>query len=166
MAVELDELSNDLDRVCGVLTGMFLQMKKSRAEGQAFIAGMTAEGKFDVTTVVTLGRSESNRHQMGLLVNALRQKDQEAHYIAVGIALDVAFTDQANGRKTDALYVCLEDRQGNAKDVVFPYKKKLLGGFRLETPRTKVTEPRVYGPKGDELVALIQDKVRTVYPGK
>ena len=106
---------------------MFQQMKKSRKEGQAFIVGMSAEGKFDVTTVIISVPGASNRHQIGIMVDALRKRDQDANYTAVGMALDVTFTDHASGRKTDALYVCLEDRQGNAKDVVFPYQKKLLG---------------------------------------
>lgn len=154
-------VTDNMNRVCAVLTGTFKQIKKSKDEGQAFIVGMYPDGKFNLTWVVIGVPGATSRHQMGILVNALRQQDQESNYTAVGMALDVTFTDGASGKNTEALYVCLEDREGNAEDVVFPYKKKFLGGFKLEAPQSKVTEPRVYGPKGDELVALVKDKIKT-----
>jgi hypothetical protein len=77
------------------------------------------------------------------------------------MALDATFTENATERKTDALYVCLENRGGNAQDVVFPYKKRLLGGLNLDTPQSRPAEPYVYGPKGDELVVLIKDKIKS-----
>ena len=137
-------------------------MKKSKEEGQAFVVGMYPDGKFNLTTVVIMAiPGATNRHQMGFLVNALRQQDQESNYVAVGMALDMTFTSREKGKKSDALYVCLEDREGNAEDVIFPYKKKFIGGFKLESPQSKMTEPRVYGPKGDELVALVKDKIKS-----
>lgn len=152
--------TNDLDRVCAVLTGMFQNAKKSRDEGSHCVVGMTPDGKFELTMVVMGIPDANNRQQMGILVNALREHDKEKNYTAVGMALDVTFTE-ANGRKTDALYVCLENRDGEAQDVVFPYKRKLFGGFKLEAPQSKMAEPRVFGPKGDELVALVKDKIKT-----
>jgi len=141
---------------------MFQQMKKSKDEGQAFLVGMTPDDKFEVTTVVVMAiPGATNRHQMGFLVNALREQDLQNHYKAVGMALDVTVADATTRRKTDALYVCLEDRDGNAEDIMFPYKRKLLGGFKLETPQSKKAEPRVFGPKGDELVALVKDKIKS-----
>jgi len=160
-------LANDLDRVCAVLTGLFKQMKKGADQWQAFIVGMTADWKFHVTTIIIGVPDATNRHVMGILVNAARQQDQKNKFTAVGMALDVTFTENATERKTDALYVCLENREGNAQDVVFPYKKKLLGGFKLDTPQSKPAEPRVYGPLGDELVALIKDKIKsTIHTAK
>ncbi|GAC1638075.1 MAG: hypothetical protein NVS9B14_18360 [Candidatus Acidiferrum sp.] len=157
---------NDLDRVCAVLTSMFQRIKKSKDEGQAFLVGLTPDDKFEVTTVVIMAiQGATNRHQMGFLVKALREQDQEKQYKAVGMALDVAIADSA-GHKTDALYVCLEDREGNAEDVVFPYKKKLLGGFKLGAPQSKTAEPRVFGPKGDELIALVNDRTKSIYPSE
>lgn len=155
-------VTNNMNRVCALLTGVFLKMKKSKDEGQAFIVGMYPDGKFNLTCVMMFEiPGASNRHQMGFLVNALREQDQATNFVAVGMALDVRFTDKASGKKTETLYVCLEDREGNAEDVVFPYKKKLLGGFLLEAPQSTMTEPRVYGPKGDELVALVKDKIKS-----
>lgn len=151
-------VTENMNRVCALLTGSFVQMKEKKEEGQTFIVGMYPDGKFNLTCVIP---GASNRHQMGFLVNALRQQDQEEKFIAVGMALDVTFTDKASGKKTETLYVCLEDREGNAQDVIFPYKKKLFGGFSLDKPQSKPTEPRVYGPKGDELVALVKDKIKS-----
>jgi hypothetical protein len=150
-----------MDKMCALLTGMFQKMKKSKSEGQAFVAGMDSNEKFHVTCVVIGVQRATNRHQMGILVNALREQDEKNKFVAVGMALDVTFIDQASGHKTDALYVCLEDPSGNAEDVVFPYKKKLFGGFGFETPQSKAAEPRVYGPKGDELVSLVKSKIKT-----
>ena len=155
-------VTENMNRVCALLTGSFVQMKKKKEEGQAFIVGMYPDGKFHLTCVIMFEiPGASNRHQMGFLVNALRQQDQEQNFIAVGMALDVRFTDKANGKKTEALYVCLEDREGHAEDVTFPYTEKFLGGFKLGEPQSRVTEPRVYGPKGDELVALVKDKIKS-----
>jgi len=160
--------TNDFDRVCAVVTSMFQQMKQIKGEGQAFLVGMTPDDKFEVTTVVIMAtQGSTNRHQMGFLVNALREQDQQHHYKAVGMALDVAIADEPTGRTIDALYVCLEDRAGNAEDVVFPYRRKLLGGFKLDAPQSRKAEPRVFGPKGDELVALVKDKIKsTIRPEK
>ena len=157
-------VTDRMNRVCALLTGMFQKMKAARDEGQAFIVGMDADEKLHVTCVVIAVTTPSNRHQMGILVNALRTQDQNTPFLAVGICLDVRFRDQATGKETDALYVCLEDREGHAEDVVFPYRKHLFGGFKLDKPQSKIAEPRVYGPKGDELVSLIKDKIRTVVP--
>ena len=154
--------TDNMNRVCAVLTGVFLKMKKSKDEGQVFIVGMYPDGKFNLTCVMMMEiPGASNRHQMGFLVNALRQQDQERNYVAVGMALDVRFTDRASRKNTDVVYICLEDREGNAEDVIFPYKEKFLGGFKLGEPESKVTEPRVYGPNGDELVALVKDKIKS-----
>ena len=38
-------------------------------------------------------------------------------------------------------------------------KRKRFGGFELEHPTSKVVEPRVFGPQGDELVALVKEKL-------
>jgi hypothetical protein len=150
-----------MNKVCALLTGMFQKMKRSKSEGQAFVAGMDTSEKLHLTCVVIGVQGATNRHQMGILVNALRQQDEEKKFAAVGMALDVTFTDQKSGNKTDALYICLEDPAGNAEDVIFPYRKKLFGGFGLESPQSKPAEPRVYGPKGDELVGLIKNKTKT-----
>ncbi|HKW32752.1 MAG TPA: hypothetical protein VJN92_07090 [Candidatus Acidoferrum sp.] len=154
-------VTDSMNRVCGVLTGVFLKMKKSKDEGQVFIVGMYPDGKFNLTCVMLGVPGASNSQQMGFLVNALRQQDQEKNYAAVGMALDVRFTEKAIRKNTDVVYVCLEDREGNAEDVIFPYKEKFLGGFKLERPDSRVVEPRVYGPKGDELVALVKDKIKS-----
>jgi hypothetical protein len=154
-----------MNKVCALLTAMFVKMKKSKEEGQAFVVGMDADEKLHLTYVVIGVPGATNRHQMGILVNALRQQDEESKFVAVGMALDVTFDDQASGNKADALYVCLEDREGNAEDVIFPYRKKLLSGFKLDSPQSMVTEPRVYGPKGNELVSLLKDKIKSTTHG-
>ena len=154
-------VTDRMNKVCVLLTGIAKKMKQSKDEGQAFVAGMDVDEKLHLTCVVIGVSGATNRHQMGILVNALRDQDEKTKFVAVGICLDVTFTEQSTGKKTDAIYVCLEDRDGNAQDVVFPYKKRLLGGFKVESPQSKVAEPRVYGPKGDELVALIKGKVRS-----
>ena len=72
---------------------------------------------------------------------------------------NVELNDNDTGKKQGALYVCLEDRFGNAEDLIFPWKRKRFGGFELEHPTSKVVEPRVFGPQGDELVAWVKEKL-------
>src|SRR6266851_1625567 len=127
-----------MNKVCALLTGMAQKMKKTKDDGQAFVAGMDADEKLHLTCVVIGVPGATNRHQMGILVNALRDQDEKTKFVAVGICLDVTFTVRVTGKNTDALYVCLEDREGNAEDVVFPYKRKLLGGFKLQSPQSKI----------------------------
>ena len=154
-----------MNRVCAVLTGAAKKVKKDHDPG-IFVAGMDSQEKLHLTAVV-MGMRTSNRHQMGILVNALREQDAKTRYSAVGMCFSVELTINDTGRTQDALYVCLEDRDGNAEDVIFPWKKKRFGGFDLEPPASKEVEPRVYGPKGDELVALVKEKIReTVRVGK
>lgn len=147
-----------MNKVCAVLTGAAMKVKKEEDSG-IFVAGMDSEEKFHLTAVV-IGIQTSNRHQMGILVNSLREQDVETSYSAVGMCLNVVLNDDDTGKKQEALYVCLEDRFGNAEDLIFAWKKKRFGGFELEHPISKVVEPRVYGPKGDELVALVKEKLR------
>jgi hypothetical protein len=147
-----------MNKVCAVLTGAAKKVKKEEDPG-IFVAGMDSDEKFHLTAVV-MGIRTSNRHQMGILVNALREQDMKTSYSAVGMCLNVDLDDNDTGKKQEALYVCLEDRFGNAEDLIFPWKKKRFGGFELEPPTSKVVEPRVFGPNGDELVALVKEKVR------
>jgi hypothetical protein len=147
-----------MNKICAVLTGAAKKVKKQDDPG-IFVAGMDSDEGFHLTAVV-IGIQTSNRHQMGVLMNALREQDAKTCYSAVRMCLNVELNDHDTGKKQEALYVCLEDRFGNAEDLFFPWKKKRFGGFELEHPTSKVVEPRVYGPKGDELVALVKEKVR------
>jgi hypothetical protein len=147
-----------MNKVCAVLTGAAKKVKKANDPG-IFVAGMDSSENLHLTAVV-IGIQTSNRHQLGILVNALREQDAKTSYSAVGMCLNVELSDNDTGKKQEALYVCLEDRFGNAEDLFFPWKKKRFGGFELERPTAKVVEPRVYGPKGDELVALVKERVR------
>src|SRR5258708_13262014 len=99
-------------------------MKQSKDEGQAFVAGMEVDEKLHLTCVVIGVSGATNRHQMGILVNALRDQDEKTKFVAVGICLDVTFTEQSTGKKTDAIYVLLEDRDGNPQVAVFPYNNQ------------------------------------------
>jgi hypothetical protein len=144
-----------------MLTAMFLHSKKHVDEPQTFIVGMNAEEKFELTTVAMIGTASNNREQLGILVNAIREQDETTKFVAVGMLLDVSLTD-SSGKKSKCAYVCLEDREGNAEDLLFPYHKKLFHGFVLGKPQSKETEPRVFGSKGDELVALVRDKIKSV----
>jgi hypothetical protein len=160
-------VTEKMNRVCVVPTGFAMKVKRNEEAG-VFIAGLNSEEKFHFTTVV-MGLQTSNRHQMGILVNSLRDQDEKTPFSAVGMALNVELKNNATGEKQEALYVCLEDRFGNAEDIVYPRKKKLLlGGFGLGRPSSKVAEPRVYGPKGDELVALAKQQMtrRTISRAK
>jgi len=148
-----------MNKVCAVLTGAAKNVKKNDQDAGTFVAGMDSNEKFHLTAVV-IGVPASNRHQMGILVNALREQDAKTSYSAVGMCLNVELNHSDSGKKQDALYVCLEDRFGNAEDLIFPWKKKRFGGFELEQPVPKVVEPRVFGPQGDELVALVREKVK------
>ena len=154
-----------MNKVCAVLTGAAKKVKKEEDPG-IFVAGMDSKEKFHLTAVV-MGIRTSNRHQMGILVNALREQDAKTPYSTVGMCLSVELADNDTGKKQEALYVCLEDRFGNAEDLIFPWKRKRFGGFELEHSSSKEVEPRVYGPKGDELVALVKEKVaETLRVGK
>jgi hypothetical protein len=147
-----------MNKVCAVLTGAAKKVKKQDDPG-IFVVGMDSDEGLHLTAVV-IGIQTSNRHQLGILVNALREQDAKTSYSTVGMCLNVELNDNDTGKKQEALYVCLEDRFGNAEDLFFPWKKKRFGGFELEHPTSKVVEPRVYGPKGDELVALVKERVR------
>lgn len=146
-----------MNRVCAVLTGAARKVKKDEDPG-IFVAGMDSEENLHLTAVV-MGIRTSNRHQMGILVNALREQDVKTSYSAVGMCWNVELNDNDTGKKQEALCVCLEDRFGNAEDLIFPWKRKRFGGFELEHPTSKVVEPRVFGPQGDELVALVREKL-------
>lgn len=148
-------VSEKMNRVCVVLTGVATKMRKSEGSG-VFIAGIDSADQVHLTAVV-VGIQTSNRHQMGLLVNSLREQDETVSFSAVGMCLSVALTDSAAGKSQEALYVCLEDRFGSAEDLIFLWKKKLFGGWELERPTSRVVEPRVYGRKGDDLVALVKE---------
>jgi hypothetical protein len=153
-----------MNKVCAVLTGAAKRVKKDQDPG-IFVVGMDTDEKFHLTAVV-IGVQTSNRHQMGILVNALREQDAKTSYSAVGICLNVELSNNDSGKKQDALYVCLEDRFGNAEDLIFPWKKKRFGGFELDRPSSKEAEPRVFGTKGDELVALVKERVTEVVRAK
>lgn len=151
-------VTENMNKVCAVLTGAARKVKKEEDPG-IFVAGMDSDEKLHLTAVV-MGIRTSNRHQIGILVNALREQDVKTSYSAVGMCWNVELNDNDTGKKQEALYVCLEDRFGNAEDLIFAWKKKRLGGFELEHSTSKVVEPRVYGPNGDELVALVKEKIR------
>jgi putative lipoic acid-binding regulatory protein len=153
-----------MNKVCAVLTAAAKRVKKDADPG-TFIVGMDSDGKFHLTAVV-IGVRASNRHQMGILVNALREQDTKTSYSAVGMCLNVELSDNDFGKKQEALYVCLEDRFGNAEDVIFFWRKKRFGGFELERPTSKEVEPRVFGAKGDELVALVKERITEVVRAK
>lgn len=59
-----------MNKVCVLLTGIAKKMKQSKDEGQAFVAGMDADEKLHLTCVVIGVSGATNRHQMGILVNA------------------------------------------------------------------------------------------------
>lgn len=146
-----------MNRVCAVLTGAARKVRKEEDPG-IFVAGMDSSEKLHITAVV-MGIRASNRHQMGILVNALREQDLKTPYSAVGMCLTVELNSNDAGKPQEALYVCLEDRYGNAEDLIYPWKKKRFGGFDLEEPTSKVVEARVFGPNGDELVALVKERL-------
>ena len=59
-----------MNGVCAVLTGAARKVKKEEDPG-IFVAGIDSEAKLHLTAVL-MGIRTSNRHQMGILVNALR----------------------------------------------------------------------------------------------
>ena len=146
-----------MSKVCAALTSAARKVKKEGDPG-IFVAGMDSGEKVQLTAVV-MGKRASARHQMGILLNVLREQDLRTPYSAVGMCWNVELKDNDSGRKQDALHICLEDRFGNAEELVFSWKKKRLGGFQLESPTSRVVEPRVFGPKGDELVALVKERL-------
>jgi hypothetical protein len=146
-----------MSKVCAGLTSAARKVKKEGDPG-IFVAGMDSGEKVHLTAVV-MGKRASGRHQMGILVNVLREQDLKTPYSAVGMCWNVELKDNDSGRKQDSLHVCLEDRFGNAEDIVFSWRKKRLGGFELETLTSSAVEPRVFGPQGDLLVALVKEKL-------
>jgi hypothetical protein len=146
-----------MSRICAALTSAARKVKKEHDPG-IFVAGLDSEEKLHVTAVV-MGKRASDGHQMGILVNSLREQDLKTPYSAVGMCWNVELHDSGAGKKREALRVCLEDRFGNAEDWLFWWKKKRLSGFELEDPTSNVVEPRVFGPSGDELVALVKERL-------
>lgn len=145
-----------LDRICALLTGVLQNSLKKGNEPQAMAVGMDENGKFDLTAIVLAIPNISNRQATGFAVKALRESDQFSHYAAVGMSFPITLTGK-DGKKRDALYVCLEQRNGSAEDIIFTYSKRFFGGYKFDPPQGQKAEARVFGPKGDELVALVSE---------
>ena len=80
-------VTDRMNRVCAVLTGAAMKVRKEEDPG-IFVAGMDSNEKLHVTAVV-IGIRASNRHQMGILVNALREQSVQTPYSTVAAPLRV-----------------------------------------------------------------------------
>jgi hypothetical protein len=144
--------SEAVNKVCALLTGFSEKSLREGKEPLACAVGIDEQGKMDLISLVFAVPNATNRQMIGIAVKALREADKEHRFVAVGMCFPVTLTNK-DGSKSDALYVCLEERNGEAEDVLFAYRKKFFGGVKFDPPQSKLAEARVYGPKGDELIA-------------
>ena len=122
-------------------------------EPSAMAAGIDDDGKISLITIVLAVPNLTNQQATGMAVKAIRSAGHSTSFNATGMLFPITLTEQ--GRKTDALYLCLETKDGWAEDSIITYKKNFFGRWKFDAPRNQKAEARVFGPRGDELIALL-----------
>src|SRR5262245_56902618 len=134
----------DLDELLNALFPFAQQMLQKRGAFYPFGASMGIDGQ--VVSVAGYSGTEHPEAQemIDFLTVSLRQEAASGQIKAAGICIDARTIPPGQTEKTDAILARLEHRDGEAIEVLLPYRKGLLGKVKYGEIFATAGTPRVF----------------------
>ena len=117
----------DLDTLMNAAIPFAQQMLRKYGEFYPFGVSMNAEGEIMMDAGYNGVERPASQELIDLLTDAYREKARSGGLRAAGICADVRVIPPGQSHKSDAIRVSLEHHNGEAVDVILPYKKRWFG---------------------------------------
>ena len=134
----------DLEELMNFLIACALQFLAKSAEFYPFAASMTADGAIQANMSGTGEEHPKSDELISILTDAFRQEAVEGKLKATGICYDVRVILEGAKEKTDAICVWLEHVDGDAVEILLPYRKSWTGKIKYDELRMTSAEHEVF----------------------
>jgi len=119
----------DFDQLLNTLIPFAQEMIAKHGEFFPFGSSIGMDGKIHIDNPYEDNNSPTSQLIIDLITQAFRRSALDGKIRAAGICYDVRTIPPGKNKKTDAIWISLEQRTGEAVDVIVPYKKGLFGKY-------------------------------------
>jgi hypothetical protein len=123
----------DLDALLNVLLPFAQEMLAKRGEFLPFGASMSQDGEIAMAAA-SLSDPQTPEQLLRTLEDGLRTRASASEIRAAGVCADVRIRHPDTDQVSDAIQARLEHAEGEAVDVLLPYRKKLFGRLTYGEP--------------------------------
>ncbi len=136
----------DLEELMNFLIPAAQQFLTKSGEFYPFAASMTADGTIQANMSGTGEEYPKSDDLIAILTGAFRQEALEGKLKATGICYDVRVILEGAKQKTDAICVLLDHVDGDAVEILLPYRKRSTGKIEYDELRMTSADHEVFLP--------------------
>lgn len=119
----------DFDQLINTLIPFAQEMISKHGEFFPFGSSIGTDGKVDLNAPYEVNNCPTSQLIIDVMTQAFRQSALDGKIRAAGICYDVRTIPPGKNKKTDAIWLSLEQQSGEAVDVIVPYKKGIFGNY-------------------------------------
>jgi hypothetical protein len=119
----------DFDQLLNTLIPVAQEMISKHGEFFPFGSSIGTDGKVDLNTPYKENNCPTSQLIIDIMTQGFRKSALDGKIRAAGICYDVRTIPPGKNKKTDAIWVTLEQQTGEAVDVIVPYKKGIFGQY-------------------------------------
>jgi hypothetical protein len=138
----------DLEELMNFLIPSAQQFLAKSGEFYPFAASMTADGAIQANMSGTGEEYPKSDDLISILTAAFRQEAVQGKLKATGICYDVRVVLEGAKEKTDAICVWLEHVDGDAVNILLPYRRRSTGKIEYDELRMTSADREVFRPIG------------------
>lgn len=119
----------DFTQLLNTLIPFAQEMISKHGEVIPFGSSIGVDGKINLNTPYEEHNRPTSQLVIDIITQAFRKSARDGKIRAAGICYDVQTIPPGKNKKTDAIWITLEQRSGEAVDVIVPYKKRIFGKY-------------------------------------
>lgn len=119
----------DFDQILNTLIPLAQEMISKHGEFYPFGSSIGTDGKVDLNAPYEHNNCPTSQLVIDLMTQTFRKHATDGKIRAAGICYDVRTIPPGKNKKTDAIWVSMEKRSGEAVDLIVPYKKGIFGNY-------------------------------------
>ena len=134
----------DLDALLNFLLSFARQMVSKHGEFHPFGASMNDQGQISAFAADTGSEFPESTEVIELLEGSFRQLARKGEIRASGICLDVRISAPEATKMVDAIQAKLEHKNGEAANVILPYRRGFLGRTKYGQISASQGTPQIF----------------------
>ncbi|MBN1537518.1 MAG: hypothetical protein JW908_12345 [Anaerolineales bacterium] len=134
----------DFDQLLDKLIPFAQDMISKYGEFFPFGSSIDADGQIDLSAPFEHNNCPTSQLIIDIMTNTFRKRASNGKIRAAGICYDVRTIPPGRNKKTDAIWVSLENQSGEAVDMIVPYKKGIFGNYSFGELFTAERAPQVF----------------------